>query len=139
MKHGLAWLTVGLVTGGVACGGAAPEPASAPASEEAPRSPGTAGVQVQGGPQSVEAPATAGTTHGPAPEIAGPRGELDRAERQVAASQGDCAAACRALASMERAADHLCALAAGTECSSARERVDAARQRVQSTCGACAR
>ncbi len=85
------------------------------------------------------APSTAGQRPAPTPEIAGARGELDRAERQLSSSLGDCAAACRALASMERAADHLCALDAGAECSRARERVEAARERVRTSCGGCGR
>jgi len=64
---------------------------------------------------------------------------MERAERQLSSSLGDCATACRALASMERAADHLCALESGSECSHARERVEAARERVRSTCGGCSR
>jgi hypothetical protein len=141
MKRGAAWLaSLGLVVLAGACGGAAAEPANAPSNEAAPSGGGATGPAVQSdvhGTQ-VPVPATAGTTPA-APEIAGARGELDRAERQVGTSLGDCAAACRALASMERAADHLCALETGSECSSARERVDAARQKVQASCGACAR
>ncbi len=72
-----------------------------------------------------------------APEIAGARSDLDRAESQISAATGDCATACRALASMERAAQHLCALDSGRECDRARERLAAARERVRSSCGGC--
>ena len=65
------------------------------------------------------------------------RGELDRAESQVSAAMSDCAQACRALESMERAAEHLCALDSGSECGRARERLEAARQRVRASCGGC--
>ncbi len=54
---------------------------------------------------------------------------------QVAAS--DCQAACKALASLERAANHLCAVAEPDECSDARARVDRARRAVSQQCGGC--
>ena len=67
--------------------------------------------------------------------------DFDRAERELATSAGDCAAACRALASMERATLHLCDLAISdgdrARCDDAKARVLAARDRVRSTCGAC--
>jgi hypothetical protein len=67
--------------------------------------------------------------------------ELARAEAALAAAQGDCAAACRALASMQRATDHLCALVEdssdGRRCEDARKRLLAARDRVRSSCGDC--
>jgi hypothetical protein len=100
-----------------ACGGAAPSPS-------APTGSGSA---------APESDATQPTTVGAA------RGELDRAEAQVSATQGDCAAACRALASMQRAAEHLCSVDNGAECARARERVDAARARVEASCGECER
>ena len=65
------------------------------------------------------------------------RDELARAESEVAAAQKDCASACRALASMERAAKSLCDLGGADECSQARARVEAARDRVRSSCGSC--
>jgi hypothetical protein len=48
-----------------------------------------------------------------------------------------CAAACRALASLERAADHLCALSDPSECADAKSRVERARDRVLKACGDC--
>lgn len=78
------------------------------------------------------------TSRPQAPEVAGARHELDDAEGRLNAAQNDCAAACRALASMERAAEHLCALESGTECGHARDRVEAARERVRAHCGGCA-
>jgi hypothetical protein len=122
-----------------ACGGA-----SAPSGAEAPSQAAPAAAPAS--PESVHA--GAGTSDHvdvgptapvprPQPGIAAARSDLDRAEREVAASRSDCATACRALSSMERAAEHLCALDAGTECSRARERVDAARERVRASCGGC--
>ena len=65
------------------------------------------------------------------------REELNRAEAQLFTAQKDCVSACRALASMERAAKSLCDLGGADECSQARARVEAARDRVRSSCGAC--
>jgi hypothetical protein len=65
------------------------------------------------------------------------RGDFDRAESQVGAATSDCATACRALESMERAAEHLCAIDSGGECGRARERLEAARERVRASCGGC--
>ena len=47
-----------------------------------------------------------------------------------------CATACRALASMQRATDHLCGLAGDSDarCTGARDRVRGARERVTSSC-----
>jgi hypothetical protein len=64
-----------------------------------------------------------------------------RHELEIAASERDCARACRALQSMERAAQQICELARSgderTECASAGEQVDKARTKVQSACGGC--
>ena len=69
--------------------------------------------------------------------------QLSEARRQVeiATSQRDCANACRALDSMERAAAQLCELARSNDerrtCKSAEEQVGSARDRVHSACGDC--
>jgi hypothetical protein len=112
-----------LLAAACACGGAAAPEASSPASDVTP---------------TVTTPEASHSTAPPVPEVATARGELDRAEGQLSAVQGDCASACRALASMERAAEHICALDSGNECGRARERVDSARERVRATCGTCA-
>jgi len=69
------------------------------------------------------------------------KGDLDRAERELLASAGDCASACRALASMDRATGHLCALVGSEDdrarCEEAKTKVLTARERVRSTCGVC--
>ena len=113
-----------------ACGGSA-EPSQTPSNAVSPPPEGSTDVHT----------ATPSNTGGGArsPEIAGARAEIDRAEERIAAAQSDCAEACRALASMERAADHLCALDSGAECSRVRSRVEAARERVRATCGDCGR
>ena len=64
-----------------------------------------------------------------------------RRELEIATSQRDCANACRALDSMERAAAQLCELARSNDerrtCKSAEDQVGAARDRVHSACGDC--
>jgi hypothetical protein len=85
-----------------------------------------------------------------APETVDPRTRYARAnvqlsearrEVEIATSQRDCATACRALDSMERAAAQLCELARSTDerrtCKSAEDQVGAARDRVHSACGDC--
>jgi len=64
-----------------------------------------------------------------------------RRELEIATSERDCARACRALESMERAAQQVCALARTpeerNECTSAGEQVDKARTKLQQACGGC--
>ena len=64
-----------------------------------------------------------------------------RRELEIATSQRDCANACRALDSMERAAAQICELARSNDehrtCKSAEDQVGAARDRVHSACGDC--
>ena len=110
----------------VGCGGAAAPAPTAPASDGE-----------RGGAAAPESVQTTQPSNHSNVDVAGARSELDRAESQVNASVGDCATACRALASMERAAEHLCALDGGRECDHARERLAAARERVRASCGGC--
>lgn len=58
----------------------------------------------------------------------------------MSASSSPCETACRALASMNRAATHICALAGddSDSCTNARERVRAATERVRQSCSECA-
>jgi hypothetical protein len=53
-------------------------------------------------------------------------------------STNDCAIACRALASMERAKNRLCAIDPGPACDDARAKVEDARKRVRAACPMCA-
>ncbi len=71
----------------------------------------------------------------------GGAGDLARAEREIA--NGDCATACRALGSMERAVAFICMQSQGDDgganrCADARTRLIASRRRVRSSCGSCA-
>ncbi|MGD0529937.1 MAG: MYXO-CTERM sorting domain-containing protein [Polyangiaceae bacterium] len=61
--------------------------------------------------------------------------EVDRDYAQTLAS--DCRTACRALDSMRRATERLCALDPGDRCASARKKVDDATAHVRSACPEC--
>ena len=63
----------------------------------------------------------------------------DKAVKKEAPGASPCVTACAALASMSRAADHLCELAGESDgrCSGARERVKSATSRVQASCPVC--
>ncbi|HEX4512989.1 MAG TPA: hypothetical protein VGH87_24880 [Polyangiaceae bacterium] len=111
----------------VACGGAAPAESTTPASTSGGASAPEMSPMVQ----------NAGPSDSRAAQVNAARGDFDRAESRVSAAMSDCATACRALESMERAAEHLCALESGSECGRARERLEAARERVRSSCGGC--
>ncbi len=66
------------------------------------------------------------------------RADLDDGEKSLDATTSECGAACKALASMERAQVALCQVADPTECDRAKERVAKARAKVKSagcTCG----
>ncbi len=68
---------------------------------------------------------------------------FDDSASEFAAAGSDCLSLCKALASMQRAADHLCELSkdAGDDgkkrCDDAQGRVTEARGRVKSSCGGC--
>jgi hypothetical protein len=140
-------LTVALA----ACGGANKD-AKAPASPEAPA--GYPAEQTQAPPADAMPTAAPPPVPGAAatPESTGDasssrsaayrnaRADFDRAARELDATRGNCESACRALGSMDRAAQHLCTLAEahGTDCEDARARVKAARERVTAACGSCA-
>jgi hypothetical protein len=92
-------------------------------------------------PAQAIAPADASRDQGAAPSASkAGTGDLERAEREISA--GDCATACRALGSMERAVAFLCAQAQADgdtyRCSDAKGRLVASRKHVRSSCGSCA-
>jgi TolA-binding protein len=113
----------------IACGGSA-APATAPESTGG-------GGDGEGHVQQMAAPSNQNVQAPHDVRMGAARNELDSAESRVNAAMSDCATACRALESMERAAEHLCALDAGTECGRARQRFEAARDRVRASCGGC--
>lgn len=131
-----------------ACGGGTVEAPSSttPATKGEPDYPGAAPYGTQTVQPSSDEPRAHSNSTGPVPPRPPQtvdtsrfeaRSELDRAESQLAAALKECTSACRALASMERAAKSLCDLGGADECSRARARVEAARDRVRSSCGTC--
>jgi hypothetical protein len=69
--------------------------------------------------------------------IGNARNDFQSREREIELAAADCQAACKALASLERAANHLCAVAEPEECTDARARVDRVKRAVSSQCGGC--
>jgi hypothetical protein len=160
---GVACVSVSVSLAG--CGGSRQAPAqSAPAEAHG----GTADVQSESAPAQKRKEqggdyAPAPSTAAPSPEMeseppaaAAPPGmpestrsssrasiQLSQAKREldVATSRRDCKAACRALASMERAALQVCEIARSSEerqsCKTAEGDVADAKKRVQTACGAC--
>jgi hypothetical protein len=131
-----------------ACGGAAQSPASSPTAAPAVDTPA---LNSSGAPP----PTTQSQQPGQADRALGgaaqsdekrvdARAELEEAVHQLDASMNECAAACRALASMERATTHLCDIAQHAEsdgdrttCDDARKKLRAARERVRRACTTC--
>jgi len=74
---------------------------------------------------------------------AGVPGELAALEKQLETEQSlalsttDCAVACRALASMRRAADRLCEVDQNERCAGAKKKVEDAARRVREACPEC--
>lgn len=111
-----------------------PESADAKPGQPAPPPPSSpTTTSPQGGAQPI-AP-------GRSTALARAGSDFDAAQRELDVAAGDCRNACRALASMDRAAGHLCELAQASEetrrCDDARRRVLSARERVKQTCGGC--
>ena len=109
--------------------------AHAPSASAAPVAPPPQ-QPVQGQVPGVSPPADTPSRHASAPS----KGGL-HADEAVAVSTDRCSTACAALASMERAAQHLCDLAGASDgrCANARDRVKNAASRVQAACPGCAR
>jgi MYXO-CTERM domain-containing protein len=80
-------------------------------------------------------PARAEPSEAARAEIAALEAEIQRAS---ALAGGGCAVACPALASMQRAADRICALDPGPRCDAARAKVRDARRMVEQACPECA-
>jgi hypothetical protein len=94
-------------------------------------------------------PGAASTVGAGEPSASGPAGEGDGgddveslarslARQAEALGTDDCAAACKALASMRRAADRICAMDPGDRCAEARETLEGATRKVRARCPACA-
>jgi len=96
--------------------------------------------RILGGERDYATPPTA-TPADPETTSVDSGGESGRpAKRADALGGGPCHAACRALASMRRSADRLCAISGDDEprCGDARGRVERAEERVSAHCPACA-
>jgi hypothetical protein len=118
-------------------------PSSPPASDAA-ASAGAAAPSQPGALSPPPPPQAAGTPTDQdtlASRKAAARGDFDHAQRDLQAAANDCASACKALASMDRAASHMCELADTPEdqrrCDDAKVRLGTARERVRSACGTC--
>jgi hypothetical protein len=92
----------------------------------------------ESGSKSTTTPAGSGGAGNEFPESVGAaRTDFDKQANAVELSSADCQAACKALASLERAANRLCLVAEPQECSEARVRYDRARRAVMAQCGGC--
>ena len=69
-------------------------------------------------------------------ELQGLQGELVQLAIEI--KSDDCAVSCQALESMMRAVRRICELDAGTACELAKEKLEAARERVREACPDCA-
>jgi hypothetical protein len=125
------------------CAGAAKatdSPARAP-DNAAPPGGGYPASSAPATPSMTTTPSTTGTMAAPDAARSNATEELRRAQRDLEASASDCAAACRALASMERATVHLCDLADQPDdrarCDDAKAKLRDARDRVKRTCSSC--
>jgi hypothetical protein len=64
--------------------------------------------------------------------------ELQTARGELDATTGDCALACKALASMDRATSHVCSVSPDeAHCGNAKETLKTARKKVRAECMAC--
>lgn len=127
------------------CGGAENAGAKPPSSAITPSSSldktttntsGGVGAQIPG---SEKEPSADGTID----DIPHAQLQFEDSHQAFTAASGDCAQMCKALSSMQRAADHLCGLTkdgANSEkkrCDDAQSKVDGAKERVKATCGGC--
>ena len=104
----------------------------------APATPGYAQPPGQAAP--AQPGAVGGGAAGPPPAPPTAAASPSKDATKLEAEADPCATACRALASMGRAAEHLCGLAgdSDTRCDVARARVQAATERVHAACPSCA-
>ena len=143
LRSGAGALLLAL-TGLAGCAGAAApkSAAEAPAQAQQP-APGSypASMPLPSAPQSSADHPAAGAAAPAAPTATVPRREglrrdIEAAQRELDLSGADCASACRALGSMERATARLCTLEEAS-CEDVRVRLRKARERVRATCGGC--
>ncbi|MEO7094627.1 MAG: hypothetical protein ABI175_15325 [Polyangiales bacterium] len=132
-----------------ACGGAARDsagpkaPSTQPATMSEPPATGTSGAG--GGTGGVAAPIPGGSdgTGMVVDDVAHAQIQFEDSHKAFSAASGDCTSMCKALSSMQRAADHLCGLTKDggdggkKRCDDAQSKVDGAKERVKATCGGC--
>ena len=140
----LAFMGFALVALDVGCGGApatgAKTPSTAPATSEQPGA-GGAGATSGGAPNpdGTKEPGAEGMID----DVAHAQVQFEASQSAFSAAAGDCASMCKALSSMQRAADHLCGLtkdggdSGKKRCDDAQSKVDGAKERVKATCGGC--
>ena len=130
----------------IACGGAPGAAAKSPSNANTPSANDTTttsgsggagvGAQIPGGEKEPDG-------DGMIDDVAHAQLKFEDSHKAFTAASGDCASMCKALSSMQRAADHLCGLTkdgADSEkkrCDDAQAKVDGAKERVKSTCGGC--
>ena len=112
--------------------------APAPATES-----GSAAASGGSGPPPPQSPAASDKTSAASRRavLGQAASEVDVSQRELDVAGGDCRNACRALASMDRAAGQMCVLAQSNDergrCTAVKARVVTARDKVRSTCGSC--
>ena len=151
MKRAQSFSAFVLALVAVACGAAEPEP-RAPESAGGAAKSTTPADQDRARPQNAPPsqpqpppPSTPGGTREYAqPPQATPQAlgdpwlEFQSAQAQLEATTSDCAVACKALASIDRATGHVCAMTSASDhCTSARETLKSARRKVRAECTAC--
>lgn len=92
---------------------------------------------------ALASPAAQAQPSSTGPSTSPSKDDLTTLEKQLsnevtALTTTDCTSACRALASIRRAADKICALDPGERCASARAKADDASRRVRAACPDCA-
>jgi hypothetical protein len=135
---------VAMLACGIGCGGAPGAGAKAPSNTPTTTSQPTTGDGAGG----VTAPMPGGekTPSGEGmivDDVAHAQVQFDDSHKAFTVASGDCTSMCKALSSMQRAADHLCGLtkdggdSGKKRCDDAQAKVDGAKERVKATCGGC--
>jgi hypothetical protein len=142
VSRAAAWAGAVLLLCISGCGGAAPSqaPAAVPESPAGSAAPGVF-APAPPPPPPPTSPAEPEKKEEREARRSMAEGALSRAQRDLELAATDCAAACRALASMASATAHLCSIADEPpdqrRCEDAKERLSAARNRVRTACGTC--
>jgi hypothetical protein len=131
-------LLLGVGCGGASkSGGASSPPAPSPSTSATPTDDASSKVIESDSADEAKPGAEGAMLTAPAAQRA-----FDTASAAIEAAGGSCETMCKALASMQRAADRLCEIAASDvgeskRCEDARARVESARKKVTTQCGGC--